>query len=83
MQKCVGIPQTSLLLESDGSRDLKVIISKHKEKFISFLHKLGLNVEHQEKNINFQNSSTTILTLKTTCFKVDFNENFVKISPLK
>jgi UDP-N-acetylglucosamine enolpyruvyl transferase len=83
MQKCIGTPQNSLLLESDNSVDLKTIISKHKDKFISFLHKLGLHVEHKEKNINYQNSSTTILTLKTTCFKVDFNDNFVKISPLK
>jgi len=83
MQKCIGTPQNSLLLESDGSIDLKVVISKHKEKFISFVHKLGLHLEHKEKNINYQNSFTTILTLKTTCFKVGFNDNFAKISPLK
>ncbi len=83
MQTCVGKPQKSLMLESDGSTDLKTIILKHKEKFISFIHKLGMNLEHREKNINYQNSSTTILTLKTTCFEVDFNDNFAKISPLK
>ena len=83
MQKCIGTPQNSLLLESDGSTDLKTIISKHKDKFISFVHKLGLHLEHKEKNINYQNSFTTILTLKTTCFKVDFNDNFAKISSLK
>jgi len=83
MQSCVGKPQKSLILESDGSRDLKTIISKHKEKFISFIHKLGMHLEHKERNINYQNSSTTILTLKTTCFEVDFNDNFAKISPLK
>ena len=83
MQKCIGTPQNSLLLESDGSIDLKKIILEHKEQFISFVHKLGLHLEHKEKNINYQNSFTTILTLKTTCFKVDFNDNFAKISPLK
>jgi len=83
MQKCIGTSQNSLLLESDGSTNLKRIISEHKEKFISFVHKLGLHLEHKEKNINYQNSFTTILTLKTTCFKVDFNDNFAKISPLK
>ena len=83
MQKCIGTPQNNLLLESDGSTDLKIIISKHKDEFISFIHKLGMHLEHQEKNINYQNSSTTILTLKTTCFKVGFNDNFAKISPLK
>jgi len=83
MQKCAGTPQNRLLLESDGSTDLKKIISRHKEEFISFVHKLGLHLEHKEKNINYQNSFTTILTLKTTCFEVDFNDNFAKISPLK
>ncbi|MFK5938922.1 MAG: hypothetical protein QM497_11060 [Sulfurimonas sp.] len=83
MQKCKGTPQDNLLLESNGSTDIEKIISKHKEKFISFIHKLGLHLEHKEKNINYQNSFTTILTLKTTCFKVDFNDNFAKLSPLK
>ena len=47
------------------------------------MHKLGLNVEHKDVNNKLSNTHlVTILTLKTTCFKVDFNDNFVKISPL-
>lgn len=83
MKKCHGNPQNALIIESDGKKDLKKIIANNSEEFINYIHKLGLHVKHKEKNINLQNISTTILTLKTTCFKVDFNDNFAKISPLK
>ena len=83
MTKCDGIPQDGLILESDGGKDLKKIISNNSGEFISYVHKLGLYLDYKETNVNYQNSSTTILTLKTTCFKVDFNDNFAKISPLK
>jgi len=83
MHKCLGIAQKAIKLESDGGKNLDTIIKNNRLEFIEYLHKLGLNVNHQEKNINYQNRSTTILTLKTTCFKVDFNDNFAKIAPLK
>ena len=83
MQKCKGIDGSALILQTPKSKILKQIISLNNEKFINYVHKLGLNVKHREKTSNFQNNSTTILTLKTTCFKVDFNDNFVKISALK
>jgi hypothetical protein len=40
-------------------------------------------VSYNSTTTNMKNSSTTILTLKTTCFKVDINDNFAKITPLK
>ena len=83
MHKCKGVPSSTLILESNNSKNLKNIIAFNKEKFISYMYKLGLNVQHKERTINLQNSSTTILTLKTRCFKVDFNDNFAKISALK
>jgi len=83
MQKCNGKPYNALILETRDDKNLKQIISAQNEDFIDYMHKLGLHVEHKEETINFQYSSVTILTLKTTCFKVDFNDNFVKISPLK
>ena len=83
MKKCSGLPYNGLVLEADENKDLKKIISINSEKFIDYIHKLGLNINHQGKTINYQNISSTTLTLKTTCFKVDFNDNFVKISPLK
>lgn len=82
MHKCLGKPSTPLVLENDGKNNLKEIISQNEEEFSSYLHKLGLEVKHSGLNSNQQNRSTTILTLKTTCFKVDFNDNFVKIAPL-
>jgi len=83
MQKCNGKPYNALVLETRDDKNLKKIIRSQNEKFIDYMHKLGLHIEHKEATINFQYTSVTILTLKTTCFKVDFNDNFVKISPLK
>ncbi|WP_418641150.1 hypothetical protein [Sulfurimonas sp. ST-27] len=83
MHKCKGFPSNTLILESDNSKDLKKIIAHNNEKFINYIQKIGLNVQHYASTINFQNTSTTIITLKTTCFKVDFNDNFVRISALK
>jgi len=83
MKKCIGKPQNELILENTNGNNLKTIISKNSEQFYEYIHKLGLNIQHSEETTNMQNTSTTILTLKTTCFKVDFNDNFVKISALK
>jgi hypothetical protein len=82
MTKCVGKPTKALNLISYGDDDLKQSIIKNPELFIDYIHKLGLQVENKDITKNFVNSSTTILTLKTTCFKVDFNEKLVSIAPL-
>ena len=83
MKKCNGEPQKELILENINSENLPQVISDNSTEFIDYIHKLGLHVEHKERTKNLQNESTTILTLKTTCFKVDFNDNFAKITPLK
>ena len=83
MTKCYGSEQKELILHSDGSENLAKIVSDNEEEFIDYIHKLGLHIEHKELTLNLQHKSTTILTLKTTCFKVDFNDNFARIAPLK
>ena len=83
MKKCSGTVQKILSLEHHDEKNIRDILSTNSEEFIEFIHKLGLDVVHSGVTINMQNSSTTILTLKTTCFKVDINENFAIIAPLK
>ena len=84
MRKCSGEPSNnSITLFGEKANSLKNIISTNSDEFLSFIHKLNLDVQHSEININYQNSSTTIITLRTQCFKVDFNENFAIITPLK
>ena len=83
MKKCRGVLQKELLLSNTIDNNLEKLISQNSEEFIEYIHKLGLNVQHKEITTNLQNSSTMILTLKTTCFEVDFNDSFVKIAPLK
>jgi len=83
MRKCDGDEQESIVLDNNHSNNLKKIIDDNRFIFVDFIHKIGINIDYQDETINLQNHSTTILTLKTTCFKVDFNDNFVKITPLK
>ena len=83
MTKCTGKPLKALTIDRFGNENLKQSISKNSQLFVDYIHKLGLHLEHTGITKNYQNTSTTIITLKTTCFKVDFNDNLVKIAPLK
>lgn len=83
MQKCDGEPQEELILENSTDGDLNNLISQNSNEFLEYIHKLGLHVEHKEQTINMRNKFTTTLTMKTTCFKVDFNDNLAIIAPLK
>lgn len=84
MQKCQGVEQEPLtLLLKRPTNSLRQIIEEHQEQFLSYIQTLGIDIDHSEKTMNLQNSSTTIFTLKTTCFKVDINDNFAIIAPLK
>ncbi len=83
MQKCSGTPQKSITLEASKNSSLKEVILQNMDPFSLYINKLGLDVKHTQKTKNLQSDSTTILTLKTTCFKVDFNDNFVTLIPLK
>ena len=83
MHKCSGKLQKPLQLESKNNENLTDILLRNREEFVEYLQELGLNVKHNEKTSSYQNHATTIVTLKTTCFKVDFNDNFAIISPLK
>lgn len=83
MQKCNGSPsKETLVLESHQDRDLKTIIDKNIDEFFTYLQKIGLYIQNRDIAIDLQNSNTTILTLKPQCFKVDFNDNFVKITAI-
>jgi hypothetical protein len=84
MKKCTGEPSNNYLeLPLQEQSNIKNIIAKNPEEFLDFIHKLGLSVEHKSKTVHAQNTSYTVLTLRTTCFEVDINENFAKIAPLK
>ena len=83
MKQCEGKAQNSIFLESKNNDSLEEIIKNNSMKFTDFLHKIGLHVEHKEKILKAQNTSTTVVTLKTACFKVDFNDNLARITHLK
>lgn len=83
MQKCSGKPREQIIFEAPDDKNLHTVLTNHNEEFLEFIQKLGLSVEHREKTSFATHISRTIITLKTTCFKVDFNDTFVKISALK
>ena len=83
MKKCYGNSYNPIILETNNNSNVKKIIYNNFETFTQYIHTLGLEIKNNNQIVNNINSSTTILTLKTTCFKVDFNDSLVKISPLK
>jgi hypothetical protein len=84
MQKCEGQASHTLLLDSSEPKHLKSVILDNFELFSDYIQKLGLHVQHDTNtNATTHQKSTTIVTLKTTCFKVDFNDTSVTISALK
>jgi hypothetical protein len=83
MQKCSGKPYNSIIFNTTKSQNLKDILRANEEKFLNFLSKLGLDIRYYDTTSDSINRSTTVVILPSKCFKVDFNENFVKIAPLK
>jgi len=83
MKKCSGSKSESLVLESSTDEPLKTTLKNNREEFVDFIHTIGLSVAHKEKHTAYSSETTTILTLRTRCFKVDFNDTFVTISALK
>jgi hypothetical protein len=84
MQKCKGKTQTPIYLDIENKEtNLKKIIYNNFDRFVGFINKLGLEIKYKGKTINYEYTSAMTLTLKTTCFKVDINDNFAKIAPLK
>ena len=83
MKKCKGEPYDRLILDPNKSENLKEILLTNQDEFIEFLYKIGLSVKHREETLNGVNDSSTVVTLPSKCFKVDFNDNSVRIAPLK
>jgi len=83
MQKCHGIPSQILILPAIQEQNFQKLISLHRERFLDYIQRLGVDIRSRATTLNNQMSATIVTTLKTTCFKVDFNDTFVKISHLK
>lgn len=85
MKKCLNEPFDfpALRLDARQNEDLRTILLRRFDLFFDYIQKLGLHVQHREHFINHQSASLTTITLKTTCFKVEFNDSFVIIQALK
>lgn len=85
MTSCIGKPiYEPLVIDTDKqTKNLQKILLKNSDKFYTYVNALGLHVRNDEKVKNGYSSSLTTVTLKPTCFTVEFNENSVKLTPLK
>ncbi len=84
MTKCHGKPyKKSLYLAYREDQKLSSIIKQNFDEFFDYIKQIGLDVKYKSKTKNYVNSSYVRLVLHTTCFKVDFNDSFVKITAVK
>ena len=83
MTQCEGTPSQTIIFSSPHEDNFKKLVERHKEEFLEYLQRLSLDIQSRDITTNQQMNATTTVTLKTTCFKVDFNDSFVRISHLK
>jgi hypothetical protein len=86
MKPCLGKKYAkSLILEKKEStkQDFHHLIKQNRESLINYLEQLSISVKNKDSLSNNALTSATTITFKTECFKVDFNDNFVIITPLK
>ncbi len=86
MKPCRGkLSLKKLYLEYPAyeSKSLRLILLHNYDDFFSYIMKMGLSVTSHEKVVKNHSSSSIEVTLPTTCFKVEFNDSFVTISPIK
>lgn len=83
MTKCSGTDDKTLMLDTNGSKNIKEVLENNQDEFFTFTQTLPIEIISNDTTINLQNSSSTTIRLKTTCFKVDFNDNIATITTLK
>jgi len=83
MQKCKGIEQQPIILENPNHLSLEKLLASQETNFYRYTQKIGLEIKDDTLQKKMKISSHTSLTFKTKCFKVDVNENFVKIAYIK
>ncbi len=84
MTACQGNVKTPpLYLKVVGEKNLKTLLRTNFETFLEYLYKQGMVVDVKER---FQDNfirSDIVLLFPPTCFKVDFNDTFATIAPIK
>lgn len=83
MQACSGTMNQSVAFSKKKSDTFENFIEEKKQKMIDFFDTLGLNVKSHDSFDTINAHTNTTITFFTQCFKVDFNDGFVKISSLK
>ena len=84
MTKCSGkLLKNSIYLPYEENQRLSSIIKKNFDQFFDYIKQIGLDVKYKSKTKNYVNTSYVRVVLHTTCFKVDFNDSFVKITAIK
>jgi len=83
MQPCSGTSNQSIIFQKENSETFENLIKEKKQKMIDFFDKLGVHVKSDDSFDTTNIHTNTTITFFTQCFKVDFNDKFVKISALK
>ncbi len=84
MQQCKGeLQRTSLVLGYQDDQNLKDVLVSNFDDFFDYLQKIGLTINAKTATNSTKISDKIALTFRSTCFKVDFNDNFVTITAIK
>ena len=87
MLPCKGVANGKKLLlvgeKAEQNQNLDALIKANFEQFLRYIATIGFHVENSFEATSYQDTSITHINFPTTCFKVDFNDNFVTITAIK
>lgn len=83
MTPCVGVGVADLTLLREPNASLEKILRRHEDQFLAFAAQQPLHLQSHQKIEPQSHFSAETLTLKTQCYAVLFNDDFVTISHLK
>ena len=83
MTHCRGESGAERVFETLPDESLRSTLLRHYDDFFALAEAEALHVRHYSDTSNPYYRSRTVVTLPPSCFTVDFNDGFVKITPLK
>jgi len=72
-----------LILIQNDNETLDTMINRELDLFLEYMSKHSLHVKSSQSVINSQSKDLIELSFAPTCFTVNFNDGFVRISPTK
>ncbi len=83
MKECAGYYDKAFIIFGTKTDTLNSFLQNNITDFVENIMPYYLELKNSEKTQNLINSNLTTLRLEPTCFEVQINDNFVKLTRIK